>query len=209
MAFLGDLGPATAGEIDTYSCNFSARLSAGELVVSVSAAMQLWPWSPVADPNAANLVLGRAFVTGSIATAFCGGLGTSGFQPGAVYSLVFTAVTSLARTLIGGGNVSTQSFVAPVSSGGGPVAPLTEFAVTSNTTPIVPGTYYLQAENLTFSLPASSIGGDIVLVDMTGAPNMTRGGPAPLNMPAGMVWTAPYFEQRFTWSAKYSGWVMI
>ena len=52
-----------------------------------------------------------------------------------------------------------------------------EYNVTTNQKVTLPGTYYIRNVNLTVALPTTPPGGDIILVDMTGAwPNLTLTG---------------------------------
>jgi hypothetical protein len=86
---------------------------------------------------------------------------------------------------------------------------LRQFPQTSNFTPAAPGTYAILAPGLMMALPMASLGGDIVVVDKTGAPNLTISG-AIVNAPSSpLLLTAAYASLRLRWSVTYSGWVLI
>lgn len=101
--------------------------------------------------------------------------------------------------------------------GGWPVAKLadlyapTEFDLSASASPGGFGVYYIKNAGLTLTLPIGSLGGDIVVVDLTGSsnPNLTISGTL-LNVPAGFSpLTSPNFSFTLRWSAKHSGWLVL
>ena len=76
-----------------------------------------------------------------------------------------------------------------------------EFSETANFTPSVPGVYWLNASNLTLTIPAVNPGGDIVIVDKTGAPNLTISGSLLNGLPV-LGGDGTFI---LSWSALYNG----
>ena len=210
MAWLPDLSPVTAGEIAFQPISFASRLASGETLATVQAAVQMWPSSTVTDAHASALLIGTPFLSGSSAIAVCGGAfsaGVTGFQPSAVYSLWASVTTSLGQTLENFANFATLPETPPAFASGGPLAP-NEFSETASFTPAQSGTYYLNASGLTLTVPSGSVGGDILVVDKTGAPNLAISGTI-LNAPGIASITAAYATFTLRWSAKYSGYVLL
>ena len=202
MAYGPDLGPFMAGETVLLSAPFGPRLAIGEALVTVQAGVQLWQASPIADPNAAALLLGSPFISGSSVVSVVGGAfvaGVSGLQPGAVYSIWSNATTSGGQTLEYAANFVVQPYTPPTFGSGPPAG--SEFSETAAFTPSAPGTYFLNASNIPMTIPASNLGSDILMVDKTGAPNLTIIG-ALLN---GLPVLGPYGTFTLRWSALYSG----
>ena len=208
MAFGSDLGPYMAGEIRILPIPFAP--SAGETLVAAQAGVQMWQFSPIADAHAAALLIGSPFVSGATVNAVVGGAwvaGVSGFQLGAVYSLWVNVTTSFGQTLEGARNFAISPSAPPAFSAGGEI-PNNEFDVTTNFTPSAPGTYFLMAANLTFTVPSASVGGDFSIVDLTGAPNLTISGTI-LNNPGLTSITGANFALPLRGSALHNGYIEI
>lgn len=200
MAHGYDLGPYSAGEVRLVPIAFA--LASGETIVTAQAAVQLWAQSPVADPHASALLLGSPFVSGSSIVSVIGGAfvaGVSGFQPGAVYTLWANAATSLGQTLENDNNFTIDPRIPPTFGSGPPAG--SEYTETTNFTPSVPGTYYLNASGLTLTVPSANVGGDLLIVDITGAPNLTISGSLLNSAPV----MGPYGTFTLRWSTRYSG----
>ena len=209
--FLGDLGAVEAGETQPFPLSFAKLLASGDSLVSAQAGVKLWPQSPTADANAAGLLIGSPFISGSGVVAVLGGAyapGSGGFQLGAVYSAWAQVVTTDGYTLEAWGNVSVGLIAPPAFSPGATPTP-NEFSESANFTPAAPGTYYLTAAGLTLTIPAGSVGGDILIVDKTGAPNLTISGTI-LNAPSGLSpITAADATFTLRWSALFAGYFML
>lgn len=199
---------ALAGEVYDFTFAFASALASGETISSVAGNMAINPYSRVADSNATNLLLGSPSVSGSNVIAFAGGLGTTGFQPGAVYSLVITATTSLGQTLRSWGNISTLALTPPAASSSGSV-PSNEFNVTMSLTPAAPGYYYVKTTGVTITPPAASVGGDIVVVNDTGSDSAGIVVGATINYPAGLTIQSKGQSIRMRWSNLNPGMFII
>jgi hypothetical protein len=89
------------------------------------------------------------------------------------------------------------------------IPPSLEFVKTTSFSPSTPGIYFLLAPNLTMTLPPASLGGDIVVVDLTGLPNLTIAGDI-VNAPSSpYLLTTGYASLMFGWSPAYSGWQLV
>ena len=80
-----------------------------------------------------------------------------------------------------------------------------EFLETSNFTPTSPGTYYINLSGLTLTIPAEYVGGDILVVDLTGNPNLTISGSLLNGLP--VLGGDGTFTLR--WSALYNGYFWL
>ena len=217
-SFIGDLPTAVNGQIKVYPISFAAQATNGQTIVSATAAIDTLVYSPLQDPNAANLVLGSPSVSGLIVSVYCGGLGTNGFQPGGIYGLYVTAVMSDGEVLVSYGIIACDPLVPPLTSGGVPIPiPIAEYDISANFTPAFPGIYRILTPGLTMTIPAGFIGGTIIIVDGTnqGAPsppvnpNLTIIGSA-LNMPSDFSpLVAPDFTFTLSWYALGSGYLIL
>jgi hypothetical protein len=118
---LGDLATVAQGEVRFVPLTFDGfNLQSGETLSGTpSPKMTVWPYSPVPDENAANLVIGMAQISGTTVYVLCGNNGTAGFQPGAVYSLFVTVTTSRGQTLTAYGQIACDPLAPPSESSGG------------------------------------------------------------------------------------------
>jgi hypothetical protein len=208
---LGDLATVIEGEVVAIAVTFASRLSVGETLAGATvASMAVWPYSPVQDANAANLVLGTPWISGNSVYALCGGFGTAGFKPGVVYSLFATVTTSLGRTLIEYGQITCDPVIPAVTSSGGNL-PNNVAIIMVNTTASASAVYALDAAGLTLTLPPAwaSNGGPVTVSDVFGQGG-TIAGPV-LNWPSGVTSQAlgPFGSENFVWSSQLNGWVAI
>jgi hypothetical protein len=126
---LGDLATVTQGDVRELPVNLARLLQPGEAIVSATARMAVWPYSPVNDANAANLVLGLPQIADAVVSVQVGGYGASGFQAGAVYSLWIIVVTSFGEMIEAHGQITCGAEIPPVQTSG----PAEAFAPTNLT----------------------------------------------------------------------------
>lgn len=210
MIFVGDILKVIAGEIVLAPIDFGPYLRPGETVglpISVSLANSVL--SLVLDERAGNLVLGVPQVSGNGVTPFVGGLGTTGFQPGVIYSLFATAPTSLGQTLTLFGNIRCISVSPPPSSEGLP--PMQVIPVTASFTATQSALYALNAPNIVVTLPPTSTwalgAGPVAVADLTG----TYGGVVNgvfLNAPSTTLNINPFSSYTFVPSQSPPGWII-
>lgn len=208
---LGNLATVVEGDIKLVTMPFAGLLSAGAyLTGSAIAAIDVWPYSLVQDANAAGLIFAAPIISGTNIEVLCGGFGSTGFQPGVVYSLWASVATSLGETLTAYGQIICDSVSPPNLSDGG-VLPTQTIAVTTNTTAYSSAVYILNAPGLTLTLAASwsALAGAVIVADNSGAGGTAAGDVK--NWPGGVTSMAltPYGSMTFVWSAQLNGWVSV
>ena len=201
MALLVDLPSVYAGALQLFTVPCASVLASGETITGATAGVEIWPYSPVQDANASQLLRGSAIVSGSNVQAWVGGISTTtNFVEGAVYSLGVQLTTSLGNTPIAIGNI-TVSAISPPALGSGASLPSTEFSISGNFAPSAPGLYHVTAAAVC-AIPATNIGGDIEIVNES-AGNVTFTGSA-LNY-AVLPTLTPGASCTLHWSTLKSG----
>lgn len=102
---------------------------------------------------------------------------------------------------------SLSGLTTPLSTAqGGTGSAGAEFSVTSSTTITTPGTYFILAANLTLTLPTTGVGGDAVIVDLTGSPNLTISGTVINSLTSPYVISVGKSSTTLRWSNSQAGW---
>jgi hypothetical protein len=208
---LGDLATVEQGDVRLLSISFAKLLQAGEtLTAPATATMALWPYSPTNDPNAPNLVLGSAAISGVNVAVLCGGYGTAGFRAGAVYSLWVTVATSLGETLQAYGQITCDRLVPPTQSSGGTL-PDNTIEVTEDITAAASALYVFTAPGKTLSLPTqwAPNGGIVTALDVAAVGGTVAGNV--INWPNGTtsMKLVPGGAMSFAFSTQLNGWLTI
>jgi len=105
MAYVGDFAPwHVPGETKPYSIDFTAPLAPSDTIASVTADLAVAPVQPQGftgtDPSPDTRLVGSPTFSGAVCTQLVGGAMPGGLQPGVVYRLSFTVVTTGGRTLV-------------------------------------------------------------------------------------------------------------
>ena len=97
MPLVGDYTAVAPGELRSFSIDFSAQLAAGETISSSTAAVSAYLGT---DANAVALAYGNTVNAGGVVSQLVGVNGANNFQPGVIYRLTITAITSAGQKLI-------------------------------------------------------------------------------------------------------------
>ena len=169
---------AYPGALDVFSVTVPAAWLGADTIASVSAGVETWALTPVPDANAATLLRGAPSISGSIVSAWVGGVSTTtNFVAGAVYTLCFYVVASSGRVLPAPVNISVAAVTLPAAASGGSFPP-NEFSKTASFAPALAGTYYCNGTGIVVTIPSASVGGDILIVNDSATQNVTFTGVA-------------------------------
>ena len=199
---------ATAGSLDVYSVTVPAAWLGSETIASVTAGLQIWQYSPIADASAATLLRGTPSLSSATGSAWIGGIAsTTNLVAGAVYNGTFWFVTSSGRVLPCSFNLSVSA-ASPATATTNASLPASEYSKTASFTPAAPGTYLCNGSGIVVTIPAASVGGDIVIVNNSTTQTVTLSGSA-LNYFGALPSLSPGATLALHWVALQSGFVII
>jgi hypothetical protein len=98
----GDFGQVAPGEIESFSIDFTAKLSAGDTLSSVASIVSTYLGG--VDPGASALLQGSPVISGNVVSQFIGA--SNGFQAGVTYRWTAIAQTALGASLIAWGHIA-------------------------------------------------------------------------------------------------------